>query len=85
MIRREGRWIDVRPGQYVRDDKGRTWRVLSWNHKTAKLRGRNGREVRVRPSPYSEVTILTIGVNDVMKMVEATFPGAEVIHDTKGK
>ena len=33
----DGRWADVQPGDYVKDQNGKWWKVLNWDHVAARL------------------------------------------------
>lgn len=83
MIRREGRWIDVQPNDYVEDKNGEMWRVTRWDHIEAGLLGKDGRTGKVRPDPYQPVILYRPTVKDAVSVVQRII-GGEIIYDSKG-
>lgn len=82
MERRDGRWRDVEPGNYVRDKDGKVWRVDRWNHSTAHITDKDGRRATVRPNPYNKVQILTPTMEETVSVVERILGGV-VISDER--
>lgn len=78
MLKREGRWVDVHPGNYVKDLNGKTWRVERWSGSTAKLRASDGSQATAHPDPYSKVTILSISMEDAVSVVADKLGGVVI-------
>lgn len=85
MRRIQGRWADVQSGHYVEDLTGKLWKVTYWDHIAARLLDGDGVTTAVRPPPYSPVTYCVRTVSDAVRAIRETFPGAEIVHDTKGE
>lgn len=81
----QGRWRDVEPGNYVRDARGRTWHVMTWNHSTATIRDREGIQRTVTPSPYDAVEILTPTMNEAVSVVERMLGGTVIADERTGQ
>ena len=84
MERRDGRWRDVEPGNYVRDQTGKVWRVDSWNHSTAHITDRGGRRATARPNPYDKVQILTPTMEEAVSVVERILGGVVISDERTG-
>lgn len=82
MIRKESRWADVSPGDYVRDKTGKMWRVIQWDHIVATLEDATGKRVKARPEPYAKVEHFVRSMKDAVELVQRVL-GGEVI-ETKG-
>lgn len=78
MKKREGRWVDVKEGDYVIDKDGHTWKVLKWDHVQATLKDRDGKTAKAKPRPYSEVTYLTRTMKDAVLVVERMLGGVVI-------
>ena len=78
MRKNEGRWVDVRPENFVLDATGKMWKVLTWDHIAAVTQDKDGKKVRVRPDPYSEVTYYTRTINDAVKVITEVLGGTVI-------
>lgn len=75
MKKREGRWADVQPENFVRDKTGKMWKVLKWDHIQATLQDADGKIVKTKPGPYTEVTYFTRTMRDAVSVVERMLGG----------
>lgn len=75
MKRRSGWWVDVKTGDYVIDKNGKTWKVVRWDHVQATLKDQDGKTVKTKPRPYSEVTYMTRTMNDAVSVIERMLGG----------
>lgn len=75
MKKTEARWIDVAPNDFVKDKTGKTWKVLNWDHIVATLQDQDGKTVRVRPDPYTEVVCYKRTMLDAVKTVQSVLGG----------
>lgn len=82
MIKREGRWVDVKPTDFVRDKTGKMWKVLKWDHIRATLEDTDGKTVTTKPAPYAEVEFYSRTMKDAVSVVERILGGV-VIEERK--
>lgn len=78
MKKTEGRWADVKPGDFVEDKTGKMWKVLKWDHVQARLQDKDGQTATARPPAYSPVTYYTRTMKDAVSVVERILGGVVI-------
>lgn len=81
----DGRWADVQPGDYVKDQNGKWWKVLNWDHVAARLIDAESKTATIRPAVYSTVTMMKRTMSDAIKVVESVLGGTVIEERTTGR
>lgn len=74
----DGRWVDVKPNDYVKDQNGKWWKILAWDHVQATLVDADGKQAKARPGAYEPVTRMERTMSDAVKVVESVLGGTVI-------
>lgn len=81
----ESRWVDVKPGNYVKDANDKWWKVLAWDHVQATLEDSDGKQAKVRPQAYALVVRMERTMTDAVKVVASVLGGTVIEERTIGR